>query len=71
MEHDPTRPRRIGGTEDVDIDLVFDEALRIARRLVEIDDAGVLWMFRIKSAAGHALQPLKGTRFAEGMAFGK
>ena len=52
--------REIERLQNAELALVLDIAARIARRLVEIDDAGVLRMRRIKLAECCAVQPLIG-----------
>ena len=64
-------PARIGRPQDEEIGLVFDEAARVARRLVEIDDGLVLGRGRIELAFGDAADAQIGTGLAEGLAFGK
>src|SRR5262249_1502183 len=63
--------RRINRPQDIDVDLVLDEAARIARRLVEIDDAGILGRQRIELTARDALQAFIRSDLAEGTPFGK
>lgn len=60
--------RGIGGTEEIEVGLVFHEAADVAGRPVEIDDARVGRVARIDLAARHPHHALVGARRAEGCA---
>ena len=68
VEDDAIAAARIERAQDEEIGLVFDEAARIARRLVEIDDRLVLRRLRIELALGGAAHALIGTGLAERLA---
>ena len=68
VEDDAIAAAGIERTQDEEIGLVFDEAARIARRLVEIDDRLVLRRLRIELAPGGAAHTLIGAGLAERLA---
>ncbi len=68
VEDDAIAPAGIERTQNEEIGLVFDEAPRIARRLVEIDDRLVLRRLRIELALGGAAHALIGAGLAERLA---
>ena len=56
----------IGRAQDADVAAVLDAAARVARRLVDVDDAAVGGMRRVEFADRDAVEPLVGARRAEG-----
>jgi hypothetical protein len=60
VEQKPDALGRIGRAQNEDVDLVFDHTAAVARRLVEIDDAGVLRRLGSNSPLATPLDPLIG-----------
>jgi hypothetical protein len=64
-------PPRLGRAQDEEIRRVFDEAGGIARRLVEIADAGVLGRLRVEHTLRHAADADIRAGLAIGLIVGK